>query len=150
MKLTIFILVLMASMNSYLIFNFTTTSNLQNWRVIDDVVMGGRSYSTFKIDNEGNGIFEGEVSLKNNGGFSSVRHQFEKVVVTKYKNIVIRLRGDGKNYQFRIKAKSSDYFSYIYSFTTSNEWQEITIPLIAQPFKTHRSCHISEDLERAK
>ena len=31
--------------------------------------MGGRSSSTFKLDKDGLGVFEGNISLENNGGF---------------------------------------------------------------------------------
>ena len=41
----------------------------------------------------------------------------------------MRLKGDGKNYQFRMKHKSSDYFSYIYTFSTSGDWQVIEMKL---------------------
>jgi hypothetical protein len=73
--------------------------------------------------------FEGSISLENNGGFSSVRYRFQKIQVKEYTSIVIKLQGDGKEYQFRIKSNSGDYYSYIAPFSTSGEWQEIVIPL---------------------
>jgi hypothetical protein len=39
------------------------------------------------------------------------------------------LKGDGKEYQFRIKDNSQRYYSYITTFQTSGEWQRIEIPL---------------------
>jgi hypothetical protein len=52
-----------------------------------------------------------------------------KIQVKEYTSIVIKLQGDGKEYQFRIKSNSGDYYSYIAPFSTSGEWQEIVIPL---------------------
>lgn len=112
-----------------IIFDFNKKSNLQNWTIVDDVVMGGRSSGSFGLSSEGHGVFEGSVSLKNNGGFSSVRYNFEKIVIKEFTKISLKVKGDGKQYQFRIKSNSSDYFSYIFSFSTTGEWQEITIPL---------------------
>ena len=43
--------------------------------------------------------------------------------------LIIRLKGDGKKYQFRIKDDIRSYYSYISTFSTSGEWQEIEIPL---------------------
>jgi hypothetical protein len=57
-----------------------------------------------------------------------VRYRFQKIQVKEYTSIVIKLQGDGKEYQFRIKSNSGDY-SYIAPFSTSGEWQEIVIPL---------------------
>jgi NADH dehydrogenase [ubiquinone] 1 alpha subcomplex assembly factor 1 len=49
--------------------------------------------------------------------------------ISKDDKIVIKLKGDGKKYELRIKDNSSNYYSYISSFTTSGDWQEIEIPL---------------------
>jgi hypothetical protein len=40
------------------------------------------------------------------------------------------LKGDGKKYQFRVKSKRSNYYSYIYEFQTTTDWQTIEIPII--------------------
>jgi hypothetical protein len=39
--------------NSTTIIDFNTKTNIENWRVVDDVVMGGKSSGSFKINNEG-------------------------------------------------------------------------------------------------
>lgn len=90
--------------------------------------MGGKSNGEFRINEAGNGVFQGNVSLENNGGFSSVRHR-EIYQLKSQNTIKIKLKGDGKNYQFRVKANSSDRHSYIAEFPTSGEWEEIEIKL---------------------
>jgi hypothetical protein len=112
-----------------IIFDFTAQSDIQDWLVTDDSVMGGESSGTFKLNADGFGVFSGSVSLENNGGFSSVRYRFDKLKIKGYDKISIKLRGDGKRYQFRIKSNSGDYYSYISTFSTSGEWQEIEIPI---------------------
>jgi NADH dehydrogenase [ubiquinone] 1 alpha subcomplex assembly factor 1 len=129
MKYLLNTLVFIMSLNSTIIFDFTNNSDIQGWIVLDDVVMGGESSGTFELNSEGLGVFSGNVSLENNGGFSSVRYRFEKIKVKGYKKICITLRGDSKQYQFRIKSNSGDYYSYISTFSTSRDWQEIEIPL---------------------
>lgn len=113
------------------IIDFSKQTDLTKWVVVDDVVMGGQSSGSFGLTTDGHGIFEGRVSLKNNGGFSSVRYRMDKFPVENHTFITIRLKGDGKSYQFRVKANSSDYYSYIYPFNTSGKWQEVKIPLKA-------------------
>tara|TARA_X000000950_G_C13593479_1_gene528365 strand:- start:168 stop:677 length:510 start_codon:yes stop_codon:yes gene_type:complete len=122
-------MVLVSSLSSHIIFNFNKNSSISNWIVVDDVVMGGKSNGNFQLNKDGKGVFSGKISLDNNGGFSSVRYGFNKLNIEKFKSIVLKIKGDGKNYQFRIKHKSSDYASYITSFSSSGEWQEIEIPL---------------------
>ena len=129
MKLFSILIILYLLMQERVIFDFNKKSDLQDWIIVDDVVMGGRSLSTFKLNEDGIGIFEGNISLENNGGFSSLRYRFLKKTIKEYTQVKIRLRGDGKKYQFRIKSNTADYFSYIAPFQTSGKWQEIVIPL---------------------
>lgn len=127
---SIFILILIAvTMQSTTIFDFNETSNINHWNIVDDVVMGGRSSGTFYLDKKGNGIFEGSVSLENNGGFSSLRYRFDKMSTKQYSKVILKVRGDGKAYQFRVKSKSSDYYSYITSFSTTKDWETIELSL---------------------
>ena len=63
------------------IFDFSKESDLRNWRIVDDVVMGGKSDGNFYINKDGHATFSGTVSLENNGGFSSVRHWFKPKIL---------------------------------------------------------------------
>ena len=116
-------------MNPIIVFDFNTKSDLNNWQVVNDGVMGGTSRSKFYLNSEGHGCFDGTVSLENNGGFCSVRYEFNRIALDKNKIICLRIKGDGKDYQFRVKTKKSDAHSYIYPFRTSGEWQNIEIPV---------------------
>ena len=116
-------------MSSAVIFDFNKKSNVKDWVIVVDGVMGGRSSGTFELNDDGFGVFEGKIFLENNGGFSSLRYKFPKTATKEHTKMVIKLKGDGKNYQFRVKTNSGDYFSYIATFSTSGEWEEIEIPL---------------------
>jgi hypothetical protein len=96
---------------------------------VDDVVMGGRSTGNFKLSKDGNGVFYGNVSLENNGGFSSLRYQFKEKNITGYSKIILKIKGDGKDYQFRLKDEVNNFYSYICSFSTNKDWQRIEINL---------------------
>jgi hypothetical protein len=129
MKITYFLILFSSTMSAQIIYQFTTNSNPADWRIIDDVVMGGVSSGNFAVNNNGQGVFSGYVSTANNGGFSSVRYQFAKISTLNYSKITIRLKGDGKNYQFRIKDNKNAYYSYSTTFKTSGNWQIVTIML---------------------
>jgi NADH dehydrogenase [ubiquinone] 1 alpha subcomplex assembly factor 1 len=113
-----------------MLYDFNSNSSTSDWQVVDDVVMGGRSDGGFSINEAGNGIFQGKVSLENNGGFSSLRHSLNAKVGDNTK-VRITLKGDGKAYQFRIKSSPYDRHSYISEFQTTGDWQEVVIPLSA-------------------
>ena len=112
-----------------LIFKFESGVSINGWRVVDDRVMGGRSQGNFDVNSEGLGVFEGYVTTENNGGFSSLRYNFDGLKTTGFSSVVLKLKGDGKPYQFRVKESDNQRHSYIYSFTTSGEVEEIIIPL---------------------
>lgn len=116
-------------MSSLLLFDFSSASDWAGWEVENDVVMGGKSTSKLTRNEAGNAVFTGDVSLKNNGGFASLQYHFPTKDVSGYDKACIRLKGDGKQYQFRVKANLQDKASYIYNFQTSGEWQTIEIPL---------------------
>ena len=115
-------------MNTLVIFNFTKEADLKNWNVVNDTVMGGVSTGKMGEDPAGNGLFEGHVSLDNNGGFTSVRYDAGKIKLQGYSKFLIVLKGDGKPYQFRVKTNTKDYYAYVCSFETTGNWQTIEIP----------------------
>ena len=76
------------------IFDFKITNNIANWYIINDAVMGGKSNGNFILDSNRHGLFEGDVSLKNNGGFSMVQYPFkQKKVKKQFKEITCSFRG---------------------------------------------------------
>ncbi|MDF1696722.1 MAG: CIA30 family protein [Saprospiraceae bacterium] len=120
------ILVITGSMT---LFDFDAKSDLRNWTIVDDVVMGGRSDGKFKINESGYGQFYGSVSTENYGGFSSVRYYPGRKIIEGKQIVEIRLKGDGKSYQFRTKSNMYDRHSYVYSFDTNGEWETVQIAL---------------------
>lgn len=116
-------------MSTLSLYDFTKTSDLGGWYVVNDGVMGGLSKGMLELDEDGHGVFSGVVSLENNGGFSSIRYAFPSIKTSDYTHIVLRIRGDGKRYQFRVKPEITQYFSFITYFETQGEWETIRIPL---------------------
>ncbi len=114
---------------SMVIFDFNKESDISDWEIVNDVVMGGQSYSKFFLNEEGYGVFNGKVSLENNGGFSSIRFRFKQKNIEGYEKVILRLKGDGKRYQFRVRTNKEDQQAYIIYFDTTGEWQTIEITL---------------------
>jgi monofunctional biosynthetic peptidoglycan transglycosylase len=100
------------------------------WYTIDDDVMGGISNSNVEIINPGLLFFSGTMSLENNGGFSSVRSDWQPTNLELYDGVLLRVLGDGKNYRLRIRsAQTGSEISYNAVFeTTPGKWQDVYIP----------------------
>jgi hypothetical protein len=112
-----------------MLYDFNKQSTINDWNIVDDGVMGGLSSSQIVLDQNGHAEFSGYVTTENNGGFCSVQHNLKTMVLQQKTFFSIRLKGDGKKYQFRVKSKSNDYYSYIYEFQTTTDWQDIRIPI---------------------
>lgn len=112
-----------------IVFDFSENRESDRWQVVNDGVMGGLSQATFRVGENGTALFAGRVSLENNGGFSSVNYKTGKTDVEGYTTLALYIKGDGKNYQVRIRENNDDYFSYITTFQTSGEWETIELPL---------------------
>ena len=112
-----------------LICDFKSLKDANRWYQTNDDVMGGISNSNMIYDNNGLGVFSGEVSTANNGGFAMTRLPVDISLPMSTKKIVLTAKGDGKKYQLRIKATSNQRYWYVHKFLAPNEMKEIEIPL---------------------
>ena len=117
--------------SSQMLYNFPEQGK-GKWRIQNDVVMGGRSESQLKMTEENYAHFTGRVSLENNGGFCSIHQTSEKepfIIKEESDAFILNLKGDGKDYNFRIRTPNGRH-SYAATFSTKNngDWESITIP----------------------
>jgi monofunctional biosynthetic peptidoglycan transglycosylase len=100
----------------------------RSWRAVNDSVMGGVSSGGMTQEGEML-VFTGELSLENNGGFSSVRRLVEQDL-SGISKVRIEVRGDGRMYQFRIRQSDRfDGVAWRAMFIAKDSWQTIEIPL---------------------
>lgn len=90
-----------------------------NWNIINDSVMGGVSSSAVSYDDKV-ATFSGELSLDNNGGFASTRTSLTTKVPAKATHVNIRVKGDGRQYQLRLRT-NNDWDAAAYSRTFNTE-----------------------------
>jgi monofunctional biosynthetic peptidoglycan transglycosylase len=119
-----------SSQNHLTLFDFQASSRLDDWIIVNDGVMGGLSQSEIVLSDSNSAVFQGVVSLDNNGGFSSTRTISRNYGLHGYNGILIHVKGDGKKYQFRIRTNDRfDGVSYRHHFDTEpNEWITIRVP----------------------
>jgi len=107
------------------VFDFANPTAAAAWYAIGDQVMGGCSSGQLRPTNHGFAVFEGVVSLANQGGFASVRsaplaHRLPPQAV-----FVIVAKGDGKTYKFVVRTDAAfDGLAYQATFTPlPDAWQ---------------------------
>ena len=103
----------------------------QQWQAVNDGVMGGVSDGRFTITDEKTLEFSGTLSLENNGGFASVRTKPTDLDIEAGDTLVVRVKGDGREYVLNLYTKSRRMaFSYRAPLpTTKDEWTEVRVPL---------------------
>ena len=116
--------------NEMVVFDFQKSDTLNDWRTVNDGVMGGLSLGEFVLGDNNTAVFQGTLSLENNGGFSSTRTSPRLFNLGGFDGILLRLKGDGKKYQFRLRVDDRfDGIAYQYPFKTdNNKWIIVRVP----------------------
>lgn len=114
------------------LFDFAIAADARAWQIVTDDAMGGMSSSRIEIV-DGVGVFRGEVSLENNGGFASVRSLPAAHELAGAGAFVIRVRGDGRRYTFTARTVEGSHAT-VYQATfqpAPHEWTELRLPVAA-------------------
>jgi monofunctional biosynthetic peptidoglycan transglycosylase len=111
--------------------DFTLPESPRLWQAVNDGVMGGVSQGRFRITDARTMEFSGNLSLENNGGFASVRTKPMPLDIESGDTLVLRVKGDGREYMVNIYTKSRRMaFSYRAELPTEkDQWQEIHVPV---------------------
>lgn len=127
------------------IIDFSSPAEQDRWKIINDAVMGGLSESRVSITDQKTALFSGVVSLENYGGFSSMRTHPGKFDLAGYKGLIVKVKGDGKNYRLRLRT-DDDYEGVAYQahFSTERDvWITARLPFDA--FSPVFRGHVVED-----
>jgi len=112
--------------------SMSDTSEVSNWRIVLDGVMGGRS-SGNRFAQDGHMVFKGVINT-NGGGFSSIRRPMARGDMDGADSLRLRVRQDGRAYRLtfrtnaRFRGRSVSYQLAIPQ-TPAGDWAEVTIPL---------------------
>jgi hypothetical protein len=99
------------------------------WRITNDGVMGGVSKGKMSFYPD-HGIFSGDISLDNNGGFTSVFRSVANIPES-FDKLVVDIMGDGQAYQLRLVIYINGYrMAYKHKFqTVSNKREKLILQL---------------------
>jgi NADH dehydrogenase [ubiquinone] 1 alpha subcomplex assembly factor 1 len=129
--LTVFLMQAVAEKPLQPLLDFVGPDAAQKWQAVNDGVMGGVSEGWFKITADKTMEFSGRLSLENNGGFASVRTKLTNFNIHGGDTLVVRVKGDGREYVLNIYTKTRRMaFSYRAPLpTTKDQWTEVSVPL---------------------
>lgn len=111
-------------------------SQSNDWYIINDGVMGGLSKGKLKPTKEGV-LFYGNVSLANNGGFTSYRSPWQRFKLAPYEKVSIRYRSEGISQAFVMETNQRFYLpNFKISLPATEGWETKTVALA--DFKQYR------------
>ena len=138
MKLiTLCLLAVMIVTNHQLEFDFGSKKNGNDWNIINDGVMGGLSKGNIQFTN--NSLkFSGDVSLENNGGFSSLKSPFHSFDLSSAKKVEIKYRSVGHGIAVTLENSRQFYRPYykLYLKETQGKWETLKVDI--DEFKEYR------------
>ena len=116
-----------------LLFDFCDPAIVRDWTPIDDRIMGGISRSRMRHDPAGHAVFEGVVSLEQNGGFASVRSMPSESGKPGAKACLIEVRAPGQRFKLSLLTDDGfDSLNYQTPFEAATaDWQVLHLPLAA-------------------
>ncbi|EKB48241.1 Complex I intermediate-associated protein 30 (CIA30) [Cecembia lonarensis LW9] len=136
MKIMLFLILILFPMNTFmnpapLVFDFGPEKDFGRWSIINDGVMGGLSQSQERMDGDAV-LFSGTVSLKNNGGFVSLRSAMGNYDLSGYTHCEIRFKSDtDRKFELLIEKETRfnlPKFRAKFGGKTQN-WETLIIPL---------------------
>ena len=107
------------------IFDFSD-QDASEWYLVNDNVMGGISKGQVEQTEQETMKFWGRLSLKNNGGFSSVRSQIPGFFLAGYDGLRLKIRGDGREYSVLVSSRQRRG-TWQTKFKTSKKWETVKI-----------------------
>ncbi len=112
--------------------DFNKTRSAGTWMNVNDGVMGGVSRGGHRVSPEHTLVFKGEISLENNGGFSSIRTSGETLDLSGYDGLEIKVKGDGRMYYLTTRASGRRMLAFWSPIqTVKGEWQVLRVPFDA-------------------
>ena len=109
-----------------IVFDFSDQSPFE-WFSVNDNVMGGISKGQVERTKQETMKFLGRLSLKNNGGFSSVRSQIPDFTLAGYDGLMLKIRGDDRSYSVLVTTLERGR-TWQTKFKTSEKWQIVKVP----------------------
>jgi len=135
----------------------TSESRTSSWLILSDNVMGGVSQAQIEYGTS-SVILKGTVSLKNRGGFVSIKSYFGKFDLSSFKTVKIKFRSTRQKYSFTLENSRRWYepaYKHEFSAKEINKWETVSLDLdnfeeevIGQPTGLKANKSITESILR--
>jgi hypothetical protein len=134
MKTLMFLASLLVLTPTNMVIDFKQES--KDWYALNDGVMGGLSQGAIQYKDD-KLLFEGNVSLENNGGFASVRNSWGSYDLSSYNEVTIRYRNKGQSFAMTMENLRQWYRpNFKITLPSSEKWTKKTFKI--SEFRAHQ------------
>ena len=101
--------------------DLTLLKGIEQWRSIDDLVIGGSSQSRLSMGETGGIIFAGTICCDGRSGYASIRSSTNLFNLSQYSGLTLKVKGDARRYKLSLRcATDFEGISYRVGFNTGN------------------------------
>ena len=130
-------------MNEKILLDSSIMETEKSWKIVNDGVMGGLSSSEVFVNENEKIVFKGDISLKNNGGFASLRSPINNFNFEKFSGLEIRINGYGKKYNISMK-ETVNFTGNFYRIQFATEIKKYTT--LKLPFNQFKLFHFGKEI----
>lgn len=98
---------------------------INQWRSVDDLVMGGSSQSRLSLGESGAIVFAGTICCDRGSGYASIRSSTNLFDLSQYSGLTLKVKGDGRRYKLSLRCITDfEGISYRVGFHTGKNVEQ--------------------------
>jgi len=107
------------SMANSILRDLSLLQDVEQWRSVDDLIMGGSSRSQLSVGEAGGIVFAGTICCDGSSGYASIRSSTNLFDLNRYSGLTLKVKGDGRRYKLALRcATDFEGISYRVGFQT--------------------------------
>ncbi len=112
-------------MASKVLRDLSPLKEINQWRSVDDLPVGGRSRSHLSLGDSGGIVFSGTICCDRGSGYASIRSNTHLFDLSEYSGLTLKVKGDARRYKLSLRcATDFDGIAYRVSFQTEQDVEQ--------------------------